>query len=195
MESPLAELEAWWNVAYDDGGASTRLTSFLKSGEGYRLKFETIDDADAEAAWRLDVEDVVEMVWRDEWAEPRWFAEHVLLWPYVDGVSGISIAKPLNDPLRARGAIDRAHSRTVGDWYPSGRFVKGSYDAPFGQLAVGPERLIQVYSEALLALGEEIHVASYNRLFSREEKTASLHALTWGGSYFVARSFRLERLA
>ena len=194
MESPLAELDAWWSVADDEGGGSTDLGSLVATADGCRIEFETVDDADARALWRLDVQDAVEIVWRGGSNDPRWFEDHVLLWPFLDPPSGISTAKPLKDPLRAYGGIARVHDRTFGRWFPLARFLTGSPDVAFGQLALGPERAMALYGEALLALGEDIHVAPYNRASLREETPVRPSVLTWGESSFVARSFRLARI-
>ena len=49
MTNPLSELEAWWDAAPEGGNAYTRFTAFRSEGEGYRLDFETVDDAEKKA--------------------------------------------------------------------------------------------------------------------------------------------------
>ena len=194
MTNPLAELEAWWEAAApDDGSAYTRLIALETQGEIYRLDFETVDDANEWALWRLDIRDIKEIVWRNAGGEPKWSDDHPLLFPYDADGAILSFAKPLEDPLRAWGALERAHSALVGDWFPLGRYFNtGLLHQGFGMFADGPEWLLSVYAEALRSVGEEFGYAPHDRSWYAKEPKPSV--LTWDKSFFVAASFRLERL-
>ena len=60
-------------------------------------------------------------------------------------------------------------------------------------LADGPERLLSVYGEALRSVGEAFGYAPHDRSWRVKEPKPSV--LTWTKSFFVATTFRLERLS
>ena len=193
MDDPLSELEAWWSDKYyDDDDSDTGLVSFESSGESGVLRFSTVDYEEARAEWRLEIGGCAESVWRGERGDPCWFAHHALLFPHVDRRAWVSFAKPLNDPLRAYGAVAQAHRQAVGDWIRLERYFRESMlFSPFGILAQGAERVVAAYAEALGEIGEDVGLASQDRARPVEEPWPTV--VTWGGSYFVARSFRLIR--
>ncbi len=182
----------WWSDKYDDGNADTSLVAFESDGESCVLRFSTADDAEARAEWRLEIEGCVESVWSGERGDPRWFAEHALLLPHLDRRAWLSFSKPFNDPLRAYGAVAQAHRQVVGDWIRLNRYLREPMlFSSFGILAEGAERLVAAYAGALEAVGEDVGLASKDRARPVAEPWPT--AVTWGGSYFVARSFRLSR--
>ncbi|GEM_PF-4298658 len=199
VDDPLAELDGWWETACDEGAANTTFLACALRDGGCRLEFCTVDDADAQADWRLEIDDCLEFAWRGGRGGPAWFSDHALLAPYLDRRAWISIATPLPDPLRAWGAVAQAHGalargtwRHIGEWIPLGRFLRGSMmDQPFGILAEGPERFMRAYEAALQAIGADVGMASSSDAPRGGQTPPSL--LVWEASYFVARSFRLER--
>ncbi len=197
MESPLAELDAWWaNRGQDEEEFGTTVLRYVEEGESIHIDFETVGGEDTaypeRAAWRLQIDDVEEAVWRYECGEPAWFAEHPLLIPYHSTGALISFAKPFRDPLRAWGAVAQAHLALVGDWFPLERFFRTDLLGDrFGQLASGPERLLAVYANALKSVDESV---GYLPTPEWQTKDTALSVMTWGESYSIARSFQLELL-
>ena len=196
MTNPLSELEAWWeNRDQDEEECETVLHRYSELDDGIRLEFGTVGGEDTarleRAEWTLDIEGVEDAVWCWEYGEPQWYEDHILLLPYRSSGALISFAKPLNDPLRAWGALAQAHRALVGDWFPLDRFFRTDLlHEDFGELALGPATLLETYAEALRSVGEEIGYAPLGWSLGN----AALDVLTWGRSFFVARSFTLTRL-
>jgi hypothetical protein len=204
MDNPLAELEAWWNDAYDDGGAGTTLVEFNYSyrGEGidsietYQFSLEAVDDMDARSSWLLDVKDCLEIDWRGPEGDLTWHQEHPILIPHEDRTGRISFAKPFDDPNRVWGAVARAHRELVCNWFPLGRYFREDMiDQRFGILAEGPERLMLVYQESLSEMGADTGLSTNERRYDRYADSPPVSIVTWGESFFVARSYKLSRTA
>lgn len=197
MDSPLAELDAWWaNRFQEEDEFGTDVLRYVQKNEAVRIEFATTGGQDTaypeHAEWRLDIAEIVESRWHLDWDEPRWFENHPLLIPYTTPGAVISFARPFNDPLRAWGAVARAHRALVGDWFPLERFFHTKWLGDrFALLAGGPRTLLEAYAEALRSVDEEFGYAEIDP--PRRERPSPPSVVTWGGSYFVARSFRLER--
>ena len=207
MDNPLAELVAWRLGSYEgdddyamillgytEGGAADRLDA-PEDDRRARIEFATGNlMAEGErASWRLDVDGILESCWEGG-GEPWWHEDHVLLAPWRDRHAWVSFSRPFVDPLRAWGAVAKAHAELAEGWLAADRFVRESmFDKPFGILAQGPERFMAAYEAALKEIGEDAAMAVPSQ--GRTTNQEPLSVVTCGDSHFVARSFRLVRTA
>lgn len=189
--NPLAELDAWWEAAYDDGGCCTYGHEFAQQGPTCRLTFTTADDQNALARWQIDADGVGQLLWTGPGGDPEWFDDHILLASPTWG-PWISFSSPFADPGAALLAVLRAHRKIAGRWIPLTRYFRVELlDERFGELARGPEELVTAYQDALQALGCDVAIG-YHQPRETTEPPRSL--ITIDRSYIIAESFKLRRL-
>lgn len=192
MTNPLEALQQWWATPQGGSDADTCLESFRATEEFAEIVFETEDDAEARAKWRIEAHGCREVFWLDQPGEPKWFEDHVLLAPYRDPTVWLSFAAPLADPVRFFGAAAKAHERLFEGRVPLDRWLRTKmFDDRFGILAEGPERVIQAYADALKDQGAEVGLS----IPAARSEMGGPTAITFGQSHLVADEFRLIRLS
>jgi hypothetical protein len=148
-------LEAWrvWDTGYGEA-AVVSVTETAHVLE-LRLRFPKSDDAADHYIVRCEAVRNHEVHPAEIEEEIRLLDEHELLLEHQAERVTLTFTGTADDTLSMVGALYVAHVDAVGSWYPFERFLNPEMDlvgllqSGYGQLAEGPEPLIEAYERVL----------------------------------------------